>query len=55
MSAEDEHRASAARPEPNVVMAQPATVQDAAADYAERNTLTLPTVASAPHTHGRQS
>lgn len=43
-------------PQPSTVIAEPATVQAAADDYAARNTDSAPNgqFTAQPHTHGRQ-
>lgn len=41
--------------QPNVVVAEPATVQACATDYASRSTDTPETITATPHTHGRKS
>ncbi|WP_329131593.1 hypothetical protein OG552_10620 [Streptomyces sp. NBC_01476] len=40
--------------QPSTVLAEPATVQAAADDYAGRNTTTPQTITATPHTHGRK-
>lgn len=55
MSDQTQHRPSAARPEPNVVMGQPATVQDAADDYAAGAATRQAADAVAQRQYGQQS
>lgn len=49
------HREPPAPPQPSTVVAQPATPQACAQDFAGRNTDTPETITAAPHTHGRRS
>jgi hypothetical protein len=57
MSFLSNHRPTPEPPQPSTVVAEPATAENCAADYAERNGTTAPHPSSfdaAPHTHGRR-
>lgn len=56
MSRRSEHRPSPPPPQPSTVVAEPATPEAAADDYANRTGGTNPgQITATPHTHGRQS
>lgn len=56
MSRRSEHRPPPPAPQPSTVVAEPATPEACAAEYAQRGTTTTTgQITATPHTHGRQS